>query len=314
MITLQNANFKALACVLGENETSIDEELSHLSAVKLQSYKQNFGIFRHFTAAESTFASDLALRALSEALDLVKLDKMGLNALLVCSQTPDYLLPSLSQLVHKEMSLSANCLCLDTWAFCSGFLQGLFQALTLLKNYEFTHIALVCVSTKSKKLDPTDSLINSSISDSASALIITKSNTPAPCFFTQKSFTQMALKESLPCSLYKKGQSEFIKIDNNCFFNEVQSHFSRLAAKFLAQTKVDKSALKVLFHSSSVMFSKKLLQSLEFSEAQHFNESLGEFGNLDINNLPFNLALMSENAQIDANLSLRGGGDCRVSF
>lgn len=308
MIALKNADFKALACVLGENEKSIDEELAHLSALKLKIYKENMGIKRHFSAAQNSFASDLALKALKEALNLAKLDKNELSALLVLSQTPDYLVPGLSQLVHKEANLNKNCLCMDTFAFCSGFLQGLFQALLMLENDKFSHIALVCVSTKSKKLDPSDKLTNSTISDSATALIVSKSNAISPCFFTQKSFTELALKESLPCSLYKKGQSEFIKIDNNCFFNAVQTHFPALAKQFLKEINLNKKDLKFILHSSNELFSKKLLQSLEIDSSQYFNESLSEFGNLDINNLAFNLALMSENVTINENLLARGGG------
>lgn len=118
--------------------------------------------------------------------------KDELDVLLVYSFSPDFLAPALSSLIHKNLGLSEKTLCFDNIAFCPGFLQGLMQAFSLLDNENIKKIAFICASVKSKKIPKKDKITYLSNSDSASVILLEKSNTKEKAFFLAKNLFQIS--------------------------------------------------------------------------------------------------------------------------
>ncbi|NDJ26713.1 3-oxoacyl-ACP synthase [Campylobacter sp. MIT 19-121] len=297
---------KAGVLVLGECEKSLDEELAHLSQSKREFFKAQMGINKHFIADKQSFASDLSIKAIDELLKLTNFDKNELDLLIFASHTPDFYAPATSSLIHKELQLNSKTTCLDLTNYCTAFLQGLLTAFLHLENKEYKNIILVCASVKSKKIDPKDSFTYATLSDSASAFLLSKSNKKdETCFFMQELFSEFALEETFSSSSYKQGQSEFIKVNNDLFFSLVQEKFPKLLETFLNKNK----ALQYeyfFFHYANDFFRKKLLQNLKLDEKLCFSQSLEQFGNLDANNLSANLILFNQTKLKD------GGGKKQI--
>jgi 3-oxoacyl-[acyl-carrier-protein] synthase-3 len=78
---------------------------------------------RHVASAEET-AADLATEAARNLFNQ-RIDKSGIDYLLFCTQSPDYLLPASACIIQDRLGLSKNCGALDVNQGCSGFVYGL---------------------------------------------------------------------------------------------------------------------------------------------------------------------------------------------
>lgn len=85
--------------------------------------------------------------------------KDEIDALVFASFTSDFLAPSCSSLVHKNLKLDNHTLRFDMNAFCWGFLQGILQAFSLLDYPNIKKVTLLCTSVKSKKVNSKDKII-----------------------------------------------------------------------------------------------------------------------------------------------------------
>ncbi|MGB5851318.1 MAG: ketoacyl-ACP synthase III [Rhodanobacter sp.] len=82
------------------------------------------GIHSRPIAAPDQYTSDLA-RAATEALlaqTAIAADSIG--ALVVCTQTPDHLIPGVSSRLHGQLAFPAECFVFDINQGCSGFIVG----------------------------------------------------------------------------------------------------------------------------------------------------------------------------------------------
>lgn len=286
-VKLQNHDIKAINLVLGQKQTSFEDEMSHLKPLKLNILKQNIAVDRHYVCDEYTYATDLATSCIKEILDSKIVDKCEIDALIVVSHTPDYLMPSNSQIIHKNLNLSSKTLCFDITAFCSGFVQGLFNAFLMLDNENINNVILCCVSTKSKIINKNDKFTFSTISDSASCVLISKSKIDSKAYFSNEIFSEEVLNETKPISAYKHSPNEFLNLDNDKFFKVIFQNYPKLFYEF---TKFcDRSIDKFIFHAPSNFFYKKLLEALELDKSLCFNGALKDIGNTDINSVIANL-------------------------
>ena len=81
---------------------------------------------RHIAAPEET-ASDMAVTA-AERLFANGYDRSQIDFVLLCTQSPDYMLPSSACLVQHRLGLSTKCGAFDFNLGCSGYEYGLVVA------------------------------------------------------------------------------------------------------------------------------------------------------------------------------------------
>ncbi|ENI6511001.1 3-oxoacyl-ACP synthase [Campylobacter coli] len=290
-LKLNSHNIKAISIVLPKNPHTLEKELQecNLNQKKYELLKQNTGINHHFISPNNIYASDLASKALEKLFRENLLLKDELDVLLVYSFSPDFLAPALSSLIHKNLGLSEKTLCFDNIAFCPGFLQGLMQAFSLLDNENIKKIAFICVSVKSKKIPKKDKITYLSNSDSASVILLEKSNTKEKAFFSQKIFSKLATEETFPLKCFKEA-NDFIDMDKNLTFSHLNENFPRFFDDFFDDFKLDKSKIGEFFFGSANNFIKtKLLELLNFKEIKN-DETLKNYGDVTINKLAFDLA------------------------
>ena len=82
------------------------------------------GIRRRPIAGRDQYTSDLACSATTSLLDRMAVAPAEISALLVCTQTPDHLIPGVSSRVHGRLGLAQDCFVLDINQGCSGFILG----------------------------------------------------------------------------------------------------------------------------------------------------------------------------------------------
>lgn len=136
-----------ISAVIGVVPSSIsyfdDEVLNYThdpsSSLKL---KEIMGYGEHRVVTGNTTACDLASAGIAELVSrrLVRSDEV--NALFFISQTPDYVIPPTSSVLHGQFNLPKDAYCVDINDGCNGYIKGLFEAFSFL-NATNTDCAVV---------------------------------------------------------------------------------------------------------------------------------------------------------------------------
>jgi 3-oxoacyl-[acyl-carrier-protein] synthase-3 len=82
------------------------------------------GIRSRPVAAPGQYTGDLALAATEALLAQTGVSAAKIGALLVCTQTPDHLVPGVASRLHGQLRLPQDCFVLDINQGCSGFVLG----------------------------------------------------------------------------------------------------------------------------------------------------------------------------------------------
>ncbi|MCX6126870.1 MAG: ketoacyl-ACP synthase III [Proteobacteria bacterium] len=130
------------------------------------------GVVSRRLAGETEFASDLAFHAILKLIDQTGIAKNDIDGLLFCTQSPDYIMPPNSTILHSRLGLRKQCLAFDFTLACSGFVYGLAIAKSLLESLNLENIVLVTADTYSKYIHPRDRAASTLFGDGAAATLV----------------------------------------------------------------------------------------------------------------------------------------------
>ncbi len=129
------------------------------------------GIRKRYIAAEEEATSDLATKALQNALDKAGLSGMDLDGIVVATTTPDLIFPATAIRVQRNIGARA-CFAFDIQAVCSGFIYGLSVAEGLIISGQASRIAIVGADIMSRIVNWQDRSTCVLFGDGAGAMII----------------------------------------------------------------------------------------------------------------------------------------------
>lgn len=130
------------------------------------------GIGRRHIAAPGETASDLGVAAAEKLFRDHGVDRSEIDFLLLCTQTPDYPLPTTACLMQPRLGLRTNIGALDFNLGCSGFVYGLSLADGLIRSGAAKKVLLITAETYSKYIHPADRSLRTIFGDAAAATLI----------------------------------------------------------------------------------------------------------------------------------------------
>lgn len=131
------------------------------------------GIKNRYIASENQSVSDLAVGAASNLFKNSNIDKSKIDFLLLCTQSPDYFLPTTACIVHEQLALEKSCGAMDFNLGCSGFVYGLGLAKGLIQSGQCKNVLLITSEVYSKHIHPQDKSVRTIFGDGAAATLIT---------------------------------------------------------------------------------------------------------------------------------------------
>ena len=134
------------------------------------------GVFKRSIADKSETALDLAERAARSVIDLRVGTLLDVDALIFCTQTPDYILPPNSTLLHGRLEMPHCVMAFDISHACSGFTYGLGIARSLVISKVAKRVLLINADTYTRLLHDDDRSTRGIFGDGASATIVSASN------------------------------------------------------------------------------------------------------------------------------------------
>ncbi len=134
------------------------------------------GIFERHIAAPEEFVSDMAVKAAEKLFSEHGVDRSAIDFILLCTQSPDYFLPTTACLVQTRLGIPTRAGALDFNLGCSGYIYGLALAKGLVAAGVAKHILLITSETYSKFIHPRDKSNRTIFGDAAAATLITNGN------------------------------------------------------------------------------------------------------------------------------------------
>lgn len=130
------------------------------------------GISNRHLAASNEYVSDMAVEAARKLFDSGTYMPSDIDFILLCTQSPDYLIPTTACGVQQRLGISNSAGALDFNLGCSGFVYGLSLAKGLIETGQAANVLLLTSETYSKHMDSGDFNVRSLFGDAAAATLV----------------------------------------------------------------------------------------------------------------------------------------------
>lgn len=144
-------------------------EFADWSADKI---KAKTGIEQRHIAKRDECASDLGVIAARKLFESGAIAAEAVDYLILCTQSPDYFLPTTACLMQNRLGLSKTCGAVDINLGCSGFVYGLGLAKGLIETGQANNVLLITAETYSKHIHPGDKSVRTLFGDAAAATLV----------------------------------------------------------------------------------------------------------------------------------------------
>ncbi len=136
---------------------------------RVEQTEKRTGVFERRIARPDETAYDLALIAAKKLFEKTPSLKDKVDAIIFCTQSPDYVMPSNAFLLQRDLGLQNNVLAFDYNLACSGYIYGLLMASSFIKTGIAKNVLLVTADTYSKYIADSDRSTRMLFGDGASA-------------------------------------------------------------------------------------------------------------------------------------------------
>lgn len=144
----------------------------------MQLIYEKTGIAARHIAAPDECASDLAAAAAQKLFSQYDVDPQSIDFVLLCTQTPDYPLPTTACLLQSRLGLPTHVGALDFNLGCSGFVYGLSLADGLIRAGSAKRVLLLTAETYSKYIHRADRSLRTIFGDGAAATLVEATREP----------------------------------------------------------------------------------------------------------------------------------------
>ena len=164
------AKISALGCYTPPRVLT-NQDLEKLVETNDQWIMERTGIRERHIAGPEMATSDMAIEAARCALAQRGIDATEINAIIVCTVTPDYMFPSTACLVQNGIG-AKGAWGFDLIAACSGYLYGLTVGAHLVAAGTHKKVLVIGSDTMSRIIDYTDRATCVLFGDGAGAMLI----------------------------------------------------------------------------------------------------------------------------------------------
>ena len=176
--TLMHAAIRAIEYFLPQGALSTGQLAAEFPDWSVEKIDAKTGIQCRHIASDQECASDLAVAAANKLFSSGACRPEEIDYVLLCTQSPDYFLPTTACLVQNRLGIPTTAGALDFNLGCSGFIYGLGLAEALICSGQASHVLLLTAETYSKFLHPRDRSVRTIFGDAAAATLLTAEETP----------------------------------------------------------------------------------------------------------------------------------------
>jgi 3-oxoacyl-[acyl-carrier-protein] synthase-3 len=132
--------------------------------------EKKLGIVQRHVVSKDETALDLAIKVGKKILE--NYDKESIDFLIMCTQSPDYYLPTSACILQDKLDLSTHMGAFDLNQGCSGYIYGLGITKGLIKSNISKKVLFITSETYTKSINPLDKGNLTIFGDAATATIV----------------------------------------------------------------------------------------------------------------------------------------------
>lgn len=166
------AFIKAISYYLPERVVTNEELVKEFPEWSVDKVAQKVGVNSRHIAAEDETAGDMAEKAARQLFEEYQIDPTSIDFLMLCTQSPDYFLPSTACVLQDKLGIPTSAGAFDYNLGCSGCVYGMAMAKGLIAAGVAKNVLLLTAETYNKYLHPSDKSNRSIFGDGAAACLI----------------------------------------------------------------------------------------------------------------------------------------------
>lgn len=166
------AFIKALSYYLPERVVTNEELVQEFPEWSVEKVAQKVGVDSRHLAAENETAGDMAEKAARKLFGDYQIDPKTIDFLMLCTQSPDYFLPSTACILQDRLGIPTSAGAFDYNLGCSGCIYGMAMAKGLIAAGIAHNVLLLTAETYNKYLHASDKSNRSIFGDGAAACLI----------------------------------------------------------------------------------------------------------------------------------------------
>jgi 3-oxoacyl-[acyl-carrier-protein] synthase III len=251
------------------------------------------GVNQSYKADKNTTVVDLFEKASKEIIKKNFIKKNKIKFLICVTQTPDYLMPSCSNILHQKLSLDKDCIAFDINLGCSGYVYGLFVMMNLVFKSKNNFIGLLLVGdTISQTVNRQDKSNALLFGDGVSATLVKKKIDNKNFFLVGsgvEGFDKLLIKNSgFKLDKKQKMKPEFF-MDGKEVFSFAVSTVPKMIDEIIQKSKIKKKTINFfILHQANKMMLDKILD-ITLIEKRKRLFSIKDYGNTSSASIPITI-------------------------
>ncbi len=310
------AYIKHISYYLPPNKLSNEDIVNQFPEWDSDKIIQKIGVKNRFISNSEQYTSDMATEAVEALCSEYKIDKLDIDYLIVCTQSPDYFLPTTACIVQDRVGLSTNCAAIDINQGCSGYIYGLSLAKGLVVSKIAKNVVLVTAEIYSKHIHIKDKGNRSIFGDAATATLISNEG-----MYRIGEFSLGSDGSGFENLIVKNGAMKNNKVldienpnDNNLYMNGPEIfNFTAKAVPILISKTLEKnnesieSVNQYIFHQANTFMLEYLRKKINIPKDK-FLIDMEDYGNTVSSSIPIALKNRIEKSLEDNKILLAGFG------
>jgi 3-oxoacyl-[acyl-carrier-protein] synthase-3 len=267
--------------------------------------KAKTGILNRHIAASDEFVSTMAVKAATALFSEHNINPADIDFILLCTQSPDYFLPTTACLLQDALGIPTTAGALDFNLGCSGYIYGLSLAKGLILTEDVSNVLLITSETYSKHLGPDDKSVRTIFGDAAAATLVTRSGTGGGirrfAFGTDgKGAENLIVKAGGMRHAGGNGEDRHLYMNGAEIFTFTLKSIPQLLSQVLEKNRMDIADIDLfIFHQANKYMLDHLRKKLDIPE-EKFYIYMEDCGNTVSSTIPIALKNALEQKRIGA--------------
>ena len=211
--------------------------------------ENKIGVKYHALKDKGFKSSDMCVKAFENLKKISNINVDEIECCIVVTQNPDFNIPHTSAIVHGKLDLPENCAAFDISLGCSGFVYGLSNIISFMKNNDMKKGLLFTSDQYSNIVDENDKNTALLFGDAATVTLISEDATYIPIDFSfgtnGKDYKELICEDTL----YMNGRAVFsftattapkhiqaLLHKNNLTDEDIQKYYLHQGSKYIVDT------------------------------------------------------------------------------
>ncbi len=169
---MNKAFIKGISYYLPKKIVTNEKLIKEFPEWSVEKVAAKVGVYSRHLAADNETAGDMAEKAAIKLLKEYNISPKNIDFVLLCTQSPDYYLPSTACLLQHKLGIPTSAGAFDYDLGCSGCVYGMAIAKGLIYAGIAKNILLLTAETYNKYINPNDKGNRSIFGDGAAACLI----------------------------------------------------------------------------------------------------------------------------------------------